>query len=246
MRDRVRKLLKWVISPPAPSHWIPDQPPARLKRDDLSWLCAPTTMSDPAAWDQYWIAQIEHHVPAFNDIFCDDGELVDTMRASAFRTILCVGSGISLEPQALAAAGFDVTALDLSPAAAFFSHGARTVPDYLRQLLSGRDLRRGGVVRFVTGDLRDPAMCPGPFDVVIERCTLQLFPDDERPAALTAVANRLAPRGIFFSQCHDRTAGPVGPRRHASASWFEQQGWSRWPAQTPLAERVVWLMVTSG
>ena len=30
----------------------------------------------------------------------------------------------------------------------------------------------------------DPLMCPGPFDMIIERKTLQLFPEDERAAAL--------------------------------------------------------------
>jgi hypothetical protein len=39
------------------------------------------------------------------------------MSASGLRTVLCAGNGISPEPRALAAAGFDVTALDFSPAA---------------------------------------------------------------------------------------------------------------------------------
>jgi len=42
----------------------------------------------------------------FVDLFCDDGPLVDAMRVNGFSSILCVGAGISLEPRALAAAGF--------------------------------------------------------------------------------------------------------------------------------------------
>jgi hypothetical protein len=62
------------------------------------------------------------------------------------RSILCVGAGISGEPHALAAAGFDAM-----------------VPS---EFLEGRT---------VAGDLRDVTICPGPYDVIIERKTLQLF-----------------------------------------------------------------------
>jgi hypothetical protein len=50
----------------------------------------------------------------------------------------------------------------------------------------------------VAGDLRDVTICPGPYDVIVERKTLQLFAEDEKSAAISAVAQRLGPRGIFF------------------------------------------------
>jgi hypothetical protein len=56
-----------------------------------------------------------------------------------------------------------------------------------------------GHLAFVTGDLCDAETCPGPSDVVIERKTLQLYPDDDRPRARKTVADRLATPGIFLS-----------------------------------------------
>lgn len=65
---------------------------------------------------------------------------------------------------------------------------------------------------------------PSPYDVVIERKTLQLYPDDTRAAAINAVANRLSSRGIFFSHCHDGWWRPPDPPRHGTRSWFEAHG----------------------
>jgi hypothetical protein len=60
---------------------------------------------------------MRHDVAGFVHMFCEDWELVGAMRANGMKTVLCVGNGISQEPRALAWAGFDVTALDLSPLA---------------------------------------------------------------------------------------------------------------------------------
>jgi len=35
----------------------------------------------------------------------------------------------------------------------------------------------------------DPAICPGPFDVIVERRTLQLFPSGERGAAVARLSD---------------------------------------------------------
>lgn len=35
--------------------------------------------------------------------------------------------------------------------------------------------RGGGILRFATGDVLDELVCPGPFDAIIERRTLQLL-----------------------------------------------------------------------
>jgi hypothetical protein len=78
--------------------------------EEFSWLFPPRTLVDPAAWDQYWHDQVSHGVAGFVHMFCEDGELVDAMRANGMKTVLCVGNGISQEPRALAWAGFDVTA----------------------------------------------------------------------------------------------------------------------------------------
>lgn len=87
-----------------------------LGDDDLAWLFPPTSTSDPSAWDHYWNAQVAHGLgPPLFDMFCDDTLLVETMRRHGMTRALCAGNGISQEPRALAEAGLQVTALDLSP-----------------------------------------------------------------------------------------------------------------------------------
>ena len=48
------------------------------------------------------------------NLACDNSLLVQVMRDHGLQTVLCAGNGISHEPHRLAAAGFDVTALDIS------------------------------------------------------------------------------------------------------------------------------------
>ena len=214
--------------------------------DELRWLMPPATLDDPTAWDTYWRDQFTHGVAGLVDIFCDDGELVDVMRANRFKTVLCVGNGISQEPRALATAGFDVTALDLSPFATEMAKQATPPADYLTGLVGGRPQHEGGRLNFVVGDLCDRAVCPGPFDVVLERRTLQLYARDRQAGALEAVASRLAPLGIFFSHSHDGRWRPPAPRRHACEDWFTSQGWPQWGGDVRISTRVAWLFVSTG
>lgn len=221
----------------------------RVGITDTDWLFPPATVTDPAAWDQYWKNQLDHGSDGLVHIFCNDGALVDAMVATGLRTILCVGSGLSFEPRALAAAGFDVTVMDLSPLALQVVERAEPPAEFLSPLLGGRPFMPGGSVGFVTGDLRDSTLCAGPFDVVIERRTLQLFSKAERPQAMQAVANRLARRGIFYSHCHDGWWKPPAPQNHATEGWFLEQGWPvwrGWTGRTTVEGRVAWLLTTTG
>jgi SAM-dependent methyltransferase len=206
----------------------------------------PRTLVDPAAWDQYWHDQLSRGVAGFVHIFCNDGDLVDLMRANGLKTVLCVGNGISQEPRALAWAGFNVTALDLSPFATEVAKGAVPSDELLARLVGGRSGALNGKLEFVAGDLRDAACCPGPYDVVIDRKTLQLYPDEERAIAMRVVANRLASPGIFFCHCHDGTWTPPVPRRHPLESWFVTEGWTFWRRDSPLTGRVAWLYFSTG
>lgn len=214
--------------------------------DDFSWFFPPATLVDPVPWDQYWRDQLSHGVAGFVHLFCDDGDLVDAMRAGGLKTVLCVGNGISQEPRALAWAGFDVTALDLSPFATEVARESSPPDELLARLVGGRSRGMNGELQFVVGDLRDTECCPGPYDVVIDRKTLQLYPEAERPIANQAVANRLGSPGIFFSQAHDGTWKPPQPRIHALDSWFRAEGWPTWQGDGPLKGRVAWLLMTTG
>lgn len=214
--------------------------------DGLSWMFPPTTLVEPAAWDRYWRDQLSHGLAGLVHMFCDDGHLVDAMRANGLKTVLCVGNGISQEPRALAWAGFDVTALDLSPFATEVARRAAPSEEFLARLVGGRSGGLNGHLEFVVGDLCEAACCPGPYDLVIDRRTLQLYPDADRPIAMQAVANRLGSRGIFVSHCHDGCWKPRAPRRHALEPWFRAEGWQFYRGDTPLKTRVAWLSVTTG
>jgi hypothetical protein len=200
---------------------------------------------DPAAWDRYWRDQLSHGVAGFVHLFVDDGELVDAMRANGLRTVLCIGNGISQEPRALAWAGFDVTALDISPLATKVASEATSSDDFLASLVGGRAGGLNGHLEFVVGNLCDPVCCPGPYDVVIDRKTLQLWPEPDRSMAVQALANRLASRGIFFSHSHDGGSKPPAPPRHVVEPWFLEQRWDFWRGDT-LSGRVAWLLTTTG
>jgi len=223
------------------------EPPRSVPADhDYDWLFPPKTLVDPAPWDEFWRNQLTHGVAGWADMFCQDDQLVKAMRANGLKTVLCVGNGLSHEARALAWAGFDVTALDLSPLATEMVRSAVVQEDYLARLAGAGAAQAGGSVAFVTGDLCDPTCCPGPYDVVIERKTLQLFPDAERHAAMNAVASRLASRGIFFSHCHDGRWRPPASPNHRTRSWFVSEGWPLWTGDTPLTGRVAWLFTSTG
>ena len=84
--------------------------------------------------------------------------------------------------------------------------------------------RGGGTLSFLSGDLLDPSFCEGPFDVVIERCTVQLFSNSERDKILERLSARLNPNGIFVSHCHMGWWRPGDPEEHMFESWFREHG----------------------
>jgi hypothetical protein len=214
--------------------------------EDFKWMFPPSTVVESRPWDQFWHDQLTHGMAGSVHLFVDDGDLVDAMRANGLKTVLCVGNGISQEPRALAWCGFDVTAMDLSPYATEVARSAAPPDELLTDLIGGRSGGRTGRLEFVVGDLCESSCCPGPYDVVIDRRTLQLFGDADRANAIQAVANRLASPGIFFSQSHDGSWKPPAPRTHAAESWFHAAGWQFWSGKGSLTTRVAWLETTTG
>lgn len=183
-----------------------------------------------------------------------DDLLATVMVEQGLRTVLCVGNGVSQEPRALAAAGFEVTALDISSVAVAYAQAYVVDEDGFGRFgryCSPALHRPGGHVEFVVGDLLDPMVCPGPYDVVIERRTVQWFAEQERALALSAIASRLRKVGIFLSQCLDDPfpieLGWSQHRTglfHASEFWFREQGWVTCDdlAHPPRGGRVAWLV----
>ena len=220
-----------------------------LLDDELDWLNPPADPLDAAAWDRYWTKHMEHGIgPAMFDMFCDDRELVRAMNSGGLSSVLCAGSGISQEPRALAEAGFKVVALDLSAQAMEIARSFEFPEHAFESYCDPQSRRPGGNVEFVVGDILDPSVCPGPFDVIIERRTAQIFFERNLDGVLTALGDRLSQRGILLSHCHDGAWKPPARPRNFTESWFRK---NRWQVRSGnLGElpsgRVAWVMTTTG
>ncbi len=223
-------------------------------------------MGNAQFWDTWWKERISqgfasrymfpiveapmiNHGGTYVDVVNSDELLIGVMVKYGLKKVLCTGNGLSQEPQALARAGFDVTALDLSPIASGLAEAHRFSPKDHNYFYDSGTERPAGHLDFVVGNLLDTAVCPGPFDVIIERRTVQLFPEQDLPTALQVLAGRLGSVGIFLSHCNDRAyMSQRRPHFHASESWFREQGWMIWdgaPGAT-LSGRVAWLLRSSG
>jgi len=202
----------------------------------------------------------------FGDMMASSPELLGLLKRRNVRRILCVGNGMSGEALSLALFGFDVTALDLSsiPASAFdvmlrnpdsplvrssglvrrddgtvmFSSTAID-PEQCPRIHQGEGHSPGGggMLQFVTGDVLDASTCPGPFDAVIERRTLQLFTPDDQRRALHMIQARLAAHGIVVSHQHNGGWRPDQPRTHFAEAWADGQGFVRWRWNSPDSEQ---------
>jgi hypothetical protein len=219
--------------------------------DDMGWFWPPSDVHSADAWDRYWNDQVTHGLapPLFDFFnFGTEKEVVRTMLHGGMRTVLCAGSGISQEPRALAEAGFEVTVLDLSPVALRLAQAWQFDESAVGQFFPAELRRPGGRVQFVAGDLLDPALCRGPFDVVIERRTLQFFPPDELPRALEALAARLSTEGILVSHYHNGGWRPPEPRVHGLKKLFLKHGWDvrESPPDPKPKGRVAWLIFSTG
>ena len=217
--------------------------------DDLDWLLPPRNMHDSAAWDRYWNGHVSYGFgPGLYDMMAGDPETARAMAELDIETVLCAGSGISQEPRALAEAGFQVTALDLSPLAMKLAQAWNFGPADLERFLALEQRKTMGSARFIVGDLLDLALCPGPFDMIIERCTLQNFPDEERGRALDALIVRLTENGVFLSHCHDGGWRPDREPFHPIRKLFAERGWTIWTRSTSQrpAGRSAWIYQTTG
>lgn len=114
--------------------------------------------------------------------------------------VLIPGCGHGHEIEAFVAAGYDVTAVDLSPVA------VQRVQERV-----GADLAR----HIYTGDFFKANFPVGSFDVVYERTFLCALPPEQRPAYRDAVARLLRTGGAFigyfyYNKTDPRTGPPFG------------------------------------
>ncbi|MGH9309188.1 MAG: hypothetical protein ACRD1U_07430 [Vicinamibacterales bacterium] len=212
----------------------------------------------------------------FSDMTSSDNTLIDLLASRDARTILCAGNGLSTEALSLAMHGFHVTALDISKVPSTVLVAALSSLEQSASRISGMRVtperivfgepgcaipadvcppihrtphrlpQGGGSLASVTGDLIDPAICPGPFDAVIERRTVQLFPEVEREVALDRLASRLGARGLFVSHFHDGCGGPGRWRPHYATGWVASRGFVLGREAEAEALRLALLVHTSG
>lgn len=217
--------------------------PPRDVRDPRGWDDYWTNQIAVGALDQ-----------GFADMMSSDPGLPALLARRGAQTILCAGNGLSDEALSLALFGFHVTALDISVVAAEVLGRALRSPDHPVHAIPGFVIgddntvtflhsgpidaelcphmhrsadhapRGGGALSFITGDLMDPDVCGGPFDVVIERRTLQLFPRDEQISACGRLVGRLAERGLFVSHEHQGGWRRDQARTHHAEAWLRSKG----------------------
>lgn len=221
------------------------------KIEDLdSILMPPNTTEDPAAWDKHWRGLVDHGLGPLSEMFVEDNAFAIGMQEHGLRRVLCAGNGISQEPKALAAAGLEVTALDLSPVALMICEETVFDDEYRRRLLDDELMRPGGSVSYVVGDIMDPTVCPGPYDFIIERRTAQIFEGTKMDEALSALSRRLSDNGVFFTHCHDNRWRPGDKREARTERWFRDHGWAIWYGRggtnAGQSRRVAWILLTTG
>jgi SAM-dependent methyltransferase len=192
--------------------------------------------------------------PLIFDIFLLQNEqrLVQLLAERDLTTVFCVGNGISLEPRALAYAGLQVIALNASPIAVEIARDVPADDRVLQKYFDSPYRHPGGTISFVVGDLFDATAYPGPFDVIIERRTLQLFASTERERALDSLSARLVSNGVFVSQAHMGWWRPGEPRDHPAEGWFRSHGFAIYrraggsDVASTEGKRLAWLTVTTG
>jgi SAM-dependent methyltransferase len=127
---------------------------------------------------------------------------------------LVVGCGLGDDAEALASAGFDVIAFDISA----------TAIDAAR-----RRFPRSGVDYVVADILQPPPAWAAAFDLIFEAFTLQALPPEPRHAAIGSIAGLVAPGGRVFVLCRARdTDDPIGqlpwPLTREELALFEAAG----------------------
>lgn len=183
---------------------------------------------DASGWDRYW-----QKGNGGEDGLCELAILAtligEVSAAARGRTrVLFVGNGLSPSPKRLAAAGFDVEALDLSPWATRRA-AERPTEDAVRPWLRYAELEvpdlqvAGGNVHHVCGDLLDASVCPGPFDAIVAAFVLHGFDDARLEEAAARLFERTTPTGVI----HVRTRYTQNPARVDAAlarAGFDTQG----------------------
>lgn len=155
-------------------------------------------------WENYWKSRISD-TDADGKFFYFEitDELVPILRKLDLRKILCVGNGVSLEALALAYAGFEVDVLDISKEAIDFISNYELTDNDLKKFYSENQHHEGGKINYIVGDFTDKSICPGSYDVIITRRTLQYFTRNNFFRTLNTLIEKLNEGGMFVNHTHN-------------------------------------------
>lgn len=202
-------------------------------------------------WDEFWAVNPDAGVLGV----AVTSFLVPILRQRQAMRILCVGNGMALEAHALAAAGFDVDSLDVSPEANRFLKELRVPREELERILREPSSENPGLPEIHTGDVRDADACPGPYDVVIARRILQYFEGDDLDVVMDALSARISGTGLLVFEDHNakkvlRTAATWLSNRGIPVAWnlcMKDGAFFAAPVLgTSRDRRVAWLIRSSG
>ncbi|MFN2190006.1 MAG: hypothetical protein ACK2T3_14675 [Candidatus Promineifilaceae bacterium] len=173
------------------------------------------------------------------------------MRLLNLNTVLCVGSGLTLDPQRLAGSGLEVDAMDFSKFAMDVMREIDLTDEFLDRICEDELRKEGGICRFVEGNLFDHSVCPGPYDVVLERSTVQTL-GSRRREGVQSLQGRVSKDGYLISQWHNvpeagewlRNLGYGVVRANSAEEALE--GMAELQEQDLRGARPIWLFRTSG
>lgn len=182
----------------------------------FTFVCPPPDWRDVEGWNTYWTKRLEEARQDLVRIF--DIRTIECVMVPrelprfislGYRRLLIVGNGISIMPRVFHHAGFETAALDVSSVATKFA-GEYTPTEQDWKIAFqidehgevgeqyARFAREGGSLDFVCGDMFDPAVTPGPFDIIWSSRSIQGFAEIEMTQAIRALDARLQPDG----ECH--------------------------------------------
>ena len=159
--------------------------------------------------------------------------------ANRSAAILCVGSGLSLLPHALSAAGFEVTVLEPSGFALRLNQNVAVERSELSAMFrltceelgcSLEDLLiPGGSVAWEHGDLFEPNCCPGPYDIIVLTGTFDGVEEFTMRSAIARIDARLHADGWVWTVVRNNGFRWIDAQREFAAIDYELVPYSDLP-----------------
>jgi SAM-dependent methyltransferase len=161
-----------------------------------------------AAGREYWDAYFSELAESDADLDWKGrwtAQFLASLQAAGARTVLELGCGTGNDAGRLARAGYEVTALDLSPEA-----------------IGRAQERFGSLARFQVGDVSRPlSFGDASFDAVMANVSLHMFPDAATRSLFAEIERVLVPGGLFLFHVNSTEDRPLRALRRSVARELE-------------------------